>query len=284
VYGQAAVSEQEALTRESLNALVVSRLLRDDVGAQYSNVNRQVKEDLVSKLKELNEQIPSATSWINQTILATEILSVPANVIGDVVECGCWKGASTAALSLVCALTGRKLIVCDSFAGLPTDGAERVHRYPHLEVFGFYKEGMYEGSLEEVKENIRRFGDVSVCQFLPGFFSDSLVAVNSSVAFAFFDVDLESSMRDCIRYVWPWLVNGGRIYTDDSGDMEVVKIWFDDEWWNAQLHQPAPGYVGSGCGLPIDPSFSALGYAHKVLDPAQTYGRIPWLHYPEESD
>src|SRR5258708_460560 len=93
VYGQAAVSEQEALTRESLNALAVARLLRDDVGAQYSNVNRQVKEELVSKLKELNEQIPSATSWINQTILATEILSVPANVIGDVVECGSWKGA-----------------------------------------------------------------------------------------------------------------------------------------------------------------------------------------------
>ncbi len=281
VYGQAAVPEQEALTRESLNALVVSRLLAEEVGAQYPGVNHRAKEELVVKLKELNEQLPSGTSWVSQTILATEILSLPAAITGDVIECGCWKGASTAALSLVCGLTGRKLIVCDSFAGLPNDETQKVHRYPHLEVFGFYQEGMYQGSLEEVKNNIRRFGDLSVCEFLPGFFSESLTAVTSPVALAFFDVDLESSMRDCIKYIWPCLVNRGRIYTDDSGDMEVVKIWFDDDWWNANLNQPAPGYIGSGCGLPIDPCFSALGYAHKVLDPAQTYGRISWLYYPD---
>jgi hypothetical protein len=281
VFGPAAVTEQEALTRESLNALVVSRLLAEEVGSQYPGVNRQVKEELVIKLKELNEQLPSGTSWVSQTILATEILSLPAAIAGDVIECGCWKGASTAALSLVCSLTGRKLIVCDSFAGLPSDETQKVHRYPHLEVFGFYQEGMYQGSLEEVKNNIRRFGDLSVCEFVPGFFSESLTAIGSPVAFAFFDVDLESSMLDCVKYIWPWLVNGGRIYTDDSGDMEVVKVWFDDDWWNKHLHQPAPGYIGSGSGLPIDPNFSALGYAHKVNDPAQTYGRISWLYYPD---
>ena len=99
MYGSAAVSEQEALARESLNALVVARLYDPEVGAHYPGIDRRAKELLVSRLKVLNAQIPSATSWVNQTILATEILSVPPAVAGDIIECGCWKGASTAALS-----------------------------------------------------------------------------------------------------------------------------------------------------------------------------------------
>lgn len=281
VYGSAAVPEQGALARESLNALVVARLYDPEVGAHYPGIDHRAKEELVSRLKVLNEQIPSGTSWVNQTILATEILSLPPTVAGDIIECGCWKGASTAALSLVCAMTGRKLIVCDSFAGLPEDEPRAVHKYPHLGVFGFYQEGMYAGRLDEVKGNIAKYGDLTVCEFLPGFFSTSLKSLSSPVAFAFLDVDLASSMRDCITHIWPLLVNNGRIYTDDSLDMEVVRIWFDDNWWKTNLNQAAPGYVGSGCGLPIDPQFSALGYAHKVCDPAQSYERISWLYYPD---
>jgi O-methyltransferase len=281
VYGSAAVSEQEALARESLNGLVLARLYDSQVGAHYPGIDRRAKEDLVSRLKVLNEQIPSGTSWISQTILATEILSLPPTVAGDIIECGCWKGASAAALSLVCAMTGRKLIVCDSFAGLPEDEPRAVHKYPHLGVFGFYRKGMYAGRLDEVKSNIDKYGKLTVCEFLPGFFSESLKSLSSPVAFAFLDVDLASSMRDCITHLWPLLVNNGRIYTDDSGDMDVVRLWFDDDWWETNVNQAAPGYVGSGCGLPIDPQFSALGYAHKVVDPAQTYDRIAWLYYPD---
>ncbi|MDT7542555.1 MAG: O-methyltransferase [Acidobacteriota bacterium] len=282
-YGLDDASAQESVTREALNDLVLARLFDERTGAHYPNVNRRAKEELVARIQELNQHIPAGTSWVTQTVLATEILNIPPTVAGNVIECGCWKGASTSSLSLVCALTGRKLIICDSFAGLPDDETQKAHRYPHLGVFGYYQEGMYAARLDEVKSNIAKFGDPTVCEFLPGFFSDSLKSLDGPVAFAFFDVDLESSMHDCIKHIWPLLVDQGRIYTDDSGDMEVVRIWFDEDWWQANLKQPAPGYVGSGCGLPIDPSFSALGYAHKVLDPSLSYGRIAWLYYPDAS-
>jgi O-methyltransferase len=51
--------------------------------------------------------------------LASAVLQVPRSTPGSVVECGCYVGGSTANLSLVCAATGRKLIIFDSFQGLP---------------------------------------------------------------------------------------------------------------------------------------------------------------------
>jgi hypothetical protein len=38
---------------------------------------------------------------------------------GVVVECGIWKGAWAANLSLVCRIVGRQLHIYDSFRGLP---------------------------------------------------------------------------------------------------------------------------------------------------------------------
>jgi hypothetical protein len=229
----------------------------------------------------ITTHIPTATSWLSHVVLAERILNISPEIRGDVVECGCWKGGSTASLSLVCELVGRKLVVCDSFQGLPKDDTGIVHKYPHLGVYGYYQEGMYSSPLEEVKHNIEHFGSLSVCQFLPGFFSESLKALNKPMVFAFLDVDLASSMKDCLKYIWPLLIDGGIIYTDDSCDMEVVKVWFNESWWKTEIGASAPGYVGSGCGLPLNPSFSSLGYAQKVINPERIYKRVQWLCYPD---
>ena len=63
-------------------------------------------------------------------LMADAILRVPASVQGDVVECGCFCGGSTMNLSLACAAAGRKLWVCDSFAGLPEPRAEEKDEVP----------------------------------------------------------------------------------------------------------------------------------------------------------
>jgi hypothetical protein len=229
----------------------------------------------------ITSQVPTATSWLHHVVLAEAILNISPKIRGDVIECGCWKGGSTASLSLVCELVGRKLVICDSFQGLPRDDSGIVHRYPHLGVYGYYREGMYSSTLEEVKHNIEHFGNLSVCQFVPGFFSESLKVLSKPIVFAFLDVDLASSMKDCIKHIWPLIVDGGMIYTDDSCDMEVVKVWFNEAWWKSEIGATAPGYVGSGCGLPLNPSFSSLGYAQKVLTPERSYKRVKWLYYPD---
>jgi hypothetical protein len=209
-------------------------------------------------------------------ILARELMKVPAPVEGDVIECGAYKGASSASLSLACALVGRKLWVCDSFSGLPVAESDIVRDYPHLKEYGRYEQGMYSGALVEVRENIRRHGHIASCEFLPGLFAESLKALPQRVAFAFLDVDLTTSIRDCVRHVWPRLIDHGLVYTDDSCDMEVVRVWFDDAWWQRELGVRAPGYVGSGCGLPVSTSVSSLGYARKVSSVEGSYDKATW--------
>ena len=171
--------------------------------------------------------------------------------------------------------------MCDSFQGLPDEGEKR-HVGLHTGVYGHYQQGMFAGSEAEVRNNIALHGLLDPCEFLPGYFEDSLAQLKRPVAFAFLDVDLEQSTRDCLRYLWPLLVDGGFVYADDAGDLDVVKTYFDDPWWQAQLGQPAPGFVGSGCGLPLSPEYSSIGYTRKLgdFDPTQ-WKRMPFLHYPE---
>jgi hypothetical protein len=269
-----------AVSRHALDSQLETYLTEDfiagDYGAAYG-VTRSARVNLLGGIRRVLERVPSATRLIYHVVLAREILSIPAAVQGDVVECGAYKGASSASLSLACALTRRKLWVCDSFAGLPSAEASIRRDYPHLKVQGVYAEGMYAGPLEEVRDNLTRFGSIGSCEFLPGLFAESLAKLPGKLAFAFVDVDLTSSMQDCIRHIWPRLVDEATLYTDDSCDMEVVRVWFDDHWWRQELGLRPPGYVGGGCGLPLGVGGSSLGYARKVADVRKSYQTVPWL-------
>jgi hypothetical protein len=278
--GRALGPQQSA--RVMLEQAILDRLYDPKVGAGYG-VTRAQKVALAGRFRRTTAELPSGTSAVYHVVLATEILNIPPSVRGDVIECGCWKGASTSSLSLACKLVGRRLFVCDSFEGLPQDDPTAVHTYPHIRAFGYYQQGMYSGRLEEVMANVARCGDLSVCHFVKGYFNETLKDLTGPFAFAFADVDLVSSLKDCLKHIWPKLVEGGLFYTDDSGDMETVRPWFDGEWWKRELGQEAPGYVGSGCGLPVSPVFSTLGYSRKVRSLEGSYGRVSWLYYPDQA-
>ena len=66
---------------------------------------------------------PAATSYWEQLLISSEILN--SKLDGAVVECGCFKGGSTATLSVACKKAGRTLNVFDSFCGLPEPTAAR---------------------------------------------------------------------------------------------------------------------------------------------------------------
>jgi hypothetical protein len=254
-----------ATVRNTL-AGILSRLPETDKVASAAIAAHAIKKfreaggdaSLIRKFQRINSEITSATQWPSYLVIGAALLKNAAK--GDVIECGCYKGASTAALSLLCRETGRKLFVCDSFRGLPAD--DGVHHYPHLGVTTTYVEGSFAGSLPEVKTNISRWGAIEVCEFVPGFFSESLKGFSQSLALGFFDVDLRSSIEDCIRNLWGCFIDGAHIFTDDSCDMDVVNVWFDRSFW-AGLGTTPPGYIGSGCGIALSPEFSALGYTIK---------------------
>lgn len=262
-----------------LRAMTISEFIYGRSGADYGiGPNEKIK--LVEAFDEINKGIESATSTIVQVTLAKEIFSIPSAIEGDIVECGCFKGASTAALSVVCELVKRRLVACDSFQGLPDDNLQR-HEAPHFGIYGYYRKGMFCGRIEEVRKNISDYGRIELCEFVEGYYSESLQkSLKRPVAFAFLDVDLAASTYDCIRAIWPVLVNGGKIFTDDAGDMACVKPFFDDAWWRQTFACEAPGFTGSGCGIPITEHHSSIGYAIKGTGYAPLQ-RAAHLFYPD---
>jgi O-methyltransferase len=197
--------------------------------------------------------------------LAAAVLRIPPDVTGDVIECGCYKGGSSISLSLVCERTGRRLLICDSFEGLPEPVAEDQTQHSlHTGHTDEYWAGRFAVTRAEVEANISRYGDISVCDFLQGYFEETLPGLDREVALAFLDVDLIDSLRPCIASLWPHLVHGGRLYLHEATSMTLAAVFFDSAWWRNTVGEDAPGLVGAGTGLPLAAGLgSDLGYAQR---------------------
>lgn len=189
-------------------------------------------------------RIPTGTSYKSHLTMALKILETPPTVEGDVVECGTWKGGSAANLSLVCKIVGRRLRVYDSFEGLPAGR-------PTDREAANYQRGDYCGTLDEVRENIARCGALDCCEFVPGWFADTLPALTTPVLLAFLDVDLEESLATCIRGIWPNLVDEGYVFIDEAVSLDYCSIFFSERWWTENFKRPPPGLIGAGVGLAL---------------------------------
>jgi hypothetical protein len=189
-----------------------------------------------------------------------------------VVECGSFQGGSTTSFSLVCALVGRELHVFDSFAGLPEPSkADKLHKVPSLREIRVYSKGSWCGTIETVTENVRRYGNLSVCCFHQGYFDQTLPQFKEPVVFAFCDVDLRASLETCVENLWPLLRDKGQLFTHEANHMEMAGLFFEPQWWRSRgLEQDPPGLVGGGSGIGLyvsDKGFfrSNLGFAIKNL-------------------
>lgn len=212
-------------------------------------------------------RIHTVSSWYEHFLMAQAILSLPKKTRGVVVECGAFKGGSTANLSLVCKLVGRRLVVFDSFSGLPSPGlADRRHHCPALGEIHTYAKGAFRGRLAEVKRNLKAYGSLEVCEFIPGYFKTTLPKFTKrrhKVVCVFADVDLRQSLETCLRYLWPKLVKGGYFFTHEAQHQEIAQVFFDQDWWQKHLHQSPPGLIGAGLGLQVGLQPTALGYTIK---------------------
>ncbi|NJK81719.1 MAG: hypothetical protein HC876_14900 [Chloroflexaceae bacterium] len=260
----------------ALESYLIQDFITQPYGAAYG-LTAADRARLVEQFRHIVTRVPSGTPALVQTILARELLTLPPDTLGDVIECGVWKGATSASLSLVCEMTGRRLIVADSFAGLPGTNPY-LYRVDHMQSYDYLEPGRFRGTLDEVRANIRDYGALAVCSFLGGWFADTLPTLDRPLVFAFLDADLESSTRDCLRAIWPLLAEGGLIYTDDAGNMAVVRIFFDEPWWQTHCGEPAPGFIGSGSGLPIMPITSSIGYIRKQRPTALDGWRRTYNH------
>lgn len=230
----------------------------------------------------------SGTNWRAHLVMAMKLLEIPRSVQGAVVECGCWKGGATVNLSLICKITGRELKVYDSFEGLPppTPGdpiAQRSFRK------GFIP-GVYGGALEEVQENVRRWGALDVCSFHKGWFKDTLKHHEGPIAMAFWDVDYYASLHDCLLHLWPSINNGAFVFLDEYRNVAYCSVFYSEKYWSKYFSCAPPGLVGIGTGVQVGMFYTDPGVGMGVprLQSGESIAycrkgdRAIWEYYPDE--
>ena len=102
---------------------------------------------------------------------------------GEAQHCG--KAIPTAAL--------RVRFVRRSAAEHRTASTHDLRRVPD------FSQGRYRGALEEVQQNILKFGDADVCMYLKGWFEQTMPQFAQPIVAAYIDVDLVSSTSARVR-------------------------------------------------------------------------------------
>jgi len=212
---------------------------------------------LIIKIIRVHLSLPCPHAPMELVHIVGDILETPREKAGAIVECGSYLGGSSAKLSLAAALSGRRLIICDSFEGLPE--VERVDDIVGKEAFA---EGGYSAGLAQVRHNIGCYGDLSVVDFIPGWYDKSLGALSDTpISCLFLDVDLQDSIKTCLTSLWGQVQAGCKVFVHDVDRSPVVEPFRDQVWWQGHVGPNVPPFFGALTGLGRQKPL--LGYAVK---------------------
>jgi O-methyltransferase len=160
------------------------------------------------------------------------------------VEAGCYKGGSAAKFSAAARLVGRQLVAFDSFEGLPAN--EEQHGLTILGEAPQFDAGKYRGGLEEVRANIGTHGAIECCQFIKGWFDQTMPDFHRPIGIAYLDVDLVSSTKTCLRFLYPLLEPGGSIFSQDAHLPLIIDLLKDKAFWRNEVGCAPPVIDGLG--------------------------------------
>lgn len=105
--------------------------------------------NLIKRIHEISSKIECPHNNVEMLAVIWKILDSPADRSAVIVEAGSFKGGSAAKFSIAAKMSGRKLVVFDSFEGIPDNNEQHGKN-----IFGQYtdfRQGSYRGSWEEVK-------------------------------------------------------------------------------------------------------------------------------------
>jgi hypothetical protein len=165
-------------------------------------------------------------------------------VVGDMIECGVWRGGITIwmkALLTAYGDTSRRVWVSDSFAGVPNAARQKQHpafkgipstiRDMDIKQWGGHvvepglngkmtKKNILTVEGKHVEDNFKRFGllDDRV-KFIQGYFNDTLPTIRDhglrKISILRVDGDLYSSTLDVLENLYPYVTPGGYVIFDD---------------------------------------------------------------------
>ena len=181
------------------------------------------------------------------------------NILGDIVECGVWRGGSAmlAALTLIKSQqTHRKIYLYDTYEGMPepTDKDIDIHGVPYRLLWKKEKEFL-SVSLDEVKKNIFSTGyPKENIIFVKGMVQDTIPnTVPKQIALLRLDTDLYESTYHELFHLYPKTTSQGVIIIDDyghfQGSQEATEKYLSQNPQKVLLHR-----IDYSCRVWIKPS------------------------------
>ncbi|HRQ22901.1 MAG TPA: TylF/MycF/NovP-related O-methyltransferase [Anaerolineales bacterium] len=201
-------------------------------------------KDLLFKFKVISENVECPHNQSHILSFVVSMLKLPKGTDGVIMEAGCFKGGSTAKFSLVAKYLGLQLFVFDSFEGLPENEEDHNQTIDGKSIKGWFKGKEFSGTKEEVKSNIQKYGEISVCRFVEGWFEDTLPDFSEKILAAYIDVDLASSTRTCLKYIYPKMIPGGILVSQDGDFPLVIEVFDNDEFWLEEVGCEKPEIKG----------------------------------------
>jgi len=145
---------------------------------------------------------------------------------------------------------------------------------------------------DEVKENVRRLGEINAAEFHKGWFSDTLPHHEGDIVLAFWDVDFYSSLHDCLQNLWPCIVDGGYIFLDEYKEVPYASVFYSEKYWSKYFDIVPPGLIGIGTGVQVGMHFTdfTVGMRGPKIQSANSTAyclkgtRAIWEYYPDEDE
>jgi len=217
-----------------------------------SKWDENLRHSIVRRFEKIDDTIPMSSKKADGLFIAETLLSI--NAEGDVVECGCYAGGSTAKLSIISKIVGRRLFVFDSFEGLPESDEYNLKDYHFRRSNKWvtdWTSGRYSASLEQVNSNIEKYGEISVCTFHKGWFCDTLNSKNLPQKISLVDTDVatSSASRECLESIWPKMPEGGVFFTHSAPYLKVLLTLCDRYLWENVFKTFPPIFFGAGGGM-----------------------------------
>jgi O-methyltransferase len=166
---------------------------------------------------------------------------IRANIPGDFVECGVWRGGSMMMVAhtlLALGCTDRRLLLFDTFEGLPKpDEALDVDVWGNRGIDGWRPHRKTDqssdwayASLEEVRANIESTGyPMGQVSFVKGMVEETLPAkAPGAIAVLRLDTDWYSSTRHELEHLYARLSRGGILILDDYGHFQGARKATDE--------------------------------------------------------
>ena len=171
-----------------------------------------------------------------------------ANIPGDFLECGVWRGGSMMMVALTLLALGRtdrRLLLFDTFEGLPKpDEALDVDVWGNRGIDGWRPHRKTDqssdwayASLEEVRANMESTGyPMGNVYFVKGMVEDTLpTKAPDTIAMLRLDTDWYSSTRHELEQLYPRLSRNGILILDDYGHFQGARRATDEYFKSIDL-------------------------------------------------